>query len=196
MTRGRPPLVALKEAYLIAMKRGQVMPVSEGRCDHFHFILFTDDRITFVKVKRMLSDMSDPKEILYNYEREIRHLARVPLNAVDAREFWVRSPRGTFHFFLVGKERIFRLQADGSIMTGIDYPLELPQQKEAPAFPAGKIPAGTPAQVLAEGKGHAAPHAADQVPETPAGKDPAGTPAPALPVAEKHPVPEQAPAAG
>lgn len=178
MTRGRPPLVALKEAYLIAMKRGQVMPVSEGRCDHFHFILFTDDRITFIKVKRMLSDMSDPKEILYNYEREIRHLARVPLNSVDTREFWVRSPRGTFHFFLIGKDRIFGLQADGSIMTGIDYPLELPQPKEAPALPAGKIPAADP--TIAH----------------PAGKDPAGTPAPALPVAEKDPVPEQAPAEG
>jgi len=48
MTRGRPPLVALKEAYGIAMKRGQVIPVSEGRCDHFHFILFTENRVTFI----------------------------------------------------------------------------------------------------------------------------------------------------
>jgi len=138
MTRGRPPLVALKEAYLIAMKRGQVMPVSEGRCDHFHFILFSDNRVTFIKVKRTLSEISDSKEVLQNYEREIRHLARVPQNAVDAREFWVRSPRGTFHFFLIGKDRIFGLQADGSIMTGIDYPLVVLKPKGAPALLAGK----------------------------------------------------------
>ena len=138
MTRGRPPLVALKDAYLIAMKRGQVMPVSEGRCDHFHFILFSENRITFVKVKRTLSEISDPKEILQNYEREIRHLARIPQNAIDSREFWVRSPRGTFHFFLIGKDRISGLQADGSVMTGIDYPLEEPKPKGAPVLPAGK----------------------------------------------------------
>jgi len=177
VTRGRPPLVALKEAHLIAMKRGQVMPVSEGRGDHFHFILFTENRVTFIKVKRMLSDISDVKEILQDYEREIRHLARVPLNAVDAREFWVRSPRGTFHFFLIGKDRILGLQADGSVMTGIEYPLELmPKAKDAPALPAGRIPAADPAMVH------------------PAGKDPAVVQTPALPGAEKDAPPEQAPA--
>ena len=176
MTRGRPPLVALREAYGIAMKRGQVMPVSEGRCDYFHFILFSENRVMFIKVKRLLSDISDPKEILYNYEREIRHLARVPLNTVDAREFWVRSPRGTFHFFLIGKDRIFGLQADGSVMAGIDYPLELPPKlKDAPALPAGKV------------------QASDKAPALSKRKDPAVTRTPALP-AGPDPVPEQAPA--
>jgi len=174
VTRGRPPLVALKEAYGIAMKRGQVMPVSEGRCDHFHFLLFTENRVTFIKVKRTLSEISDPKEILQNYEREIRYLARVPLNTVDAREFWVRSPRGTCHFFLIGKDRIFGLQADGSVMAGIDYPLELPPKlKDAPALPAGTV------------------QASDKAPALSKRKDPAVTRTPALP-AGPDPVPEQA----
>jgi hypothetical protein len=149
VTRGRRPLVALKEAYEIAMKRGQVMPVSEGRCDHFHFILFTKNRVTFIKVKRMLSDISDPKEIMQNYEREIRYLARVPLNAVDAREFWARSPRGTFHFFLIEKDRILDLQADGSVMTETGYPLAMPEPKVPDALPAGKDP--VPDQAPAKG---------------------------------------------
>jgi len=152
MTKGRPPLVALKEAYLIAMKRGQVMPVSEGRCDHFHFILFSENRVTFVKVKRTLSEISDSREILQNYEREIRHLARVPQNAVDAREFWVRSPRGTFYFFLIEKDRILGLQADGSVMTGIDYPLEVPKPENAPALPAGNMKVSDPVPALPDGK--------------------------------------------
>jgi hypothetical protein len=173
MTRGRPPLVALREAYEIAMKRGQVMPVSEGRCDHFHFILFTDNRVTFVKVKRMLSDISDTKEILQNYEREIRYLARVPQNAVDAREFWVRSPRRSFHFFLIEKDRLFELQADGSVMSGTGYPLELPRPKAEPALPAGKV------------------QASDKAPALSKRKDPAVTRTPALP-AGPDPVPEQA----
>jgi hypothetical protein len=155
------------------MKRGQVMPVSEGRCDYFHFILFSENRVMFIKVKRLLSDISDPKEILYNYEREIRHLARVPLNTVDAREFWVRSPRGTFHFFLIGKDRIFELQADGSVMSGTGYPLELPRPKAEPVLPAGKV------------------QASDKAPALSKRKDPAMTRTPALP-AGPDPVPEQA----
>jgi hypothetical protein len=177
MTRGRPPLVALREAYDIAMKRGQVMQVSEGRCDHFHFILFTENRVTFIKVKRTLSEISDPKEILQNYEREIRHLARVPLNSVDAREFWAMSPRRTFHFFLIGKDRIVELQADGAVMMGTGHLLELRKQKDAPALPAGKVPA------------------ANHVPAHPEGKDPVVTRMPALP-AGPDPAPVQAPEKG
>jgi hypothetical protein len=187
MTRGRPPLVALKEAYGIAMKRGQVLPVSEGRCDQFHFILFSEDQVIFIKVKRMLSDMSDPQEILYNYEREIRHLARVPLNSVDAREFWVRSPRGTFHFFLIGKDRIFGLQADGSVMSGTGYPLEPLTRKEGPAKPKGKTSATDLGPALPAGK----VQVSDQAPALPDRKDPAVARTPALPVTP-DPIPEQA----
>jgi len=191
MTRGRPPLVALKEAYGIAMKRGQVIPVSEGRCDHFHFILFTENRVTFIKVKRTLSKISDPKEILQNYEREIRHLARVPLNSVDAREFWAMSPRRTFHFFAIGKDRILELQADGSVMMGTGYPLELQKPKNAPVLPAGKVPAADQIPAHPEGKDPAV----TKMPALPEGKDPAVTRMPALP-AGPDPALVQAPEKG
>ncbi|OPY37862.1 MAG: hypothetical protein A4E35_01030 [Methanoregula sp. PtaU1.Bin051] len=186
MTRGRPPLVALKEAQIIAMKRGQVLPVSEGRCDHFHFILFTEDRVIFIKVKRMLTDVSDPAEILYNYERDIKHIIRVPLNSVDARELWVRSPRGAFHFFLIGKDRIFGLQADGSVMSGTEYPLEFPKPKDTPAVSAGKIPAADPAKELPAEK-----IPAEFTKEIPVEKDSAPAQTPVLLRAGRDPVPEQ-----
>ena len=204
MTRGRKPLVALKEAYGIAMKRGQVMPVSEGRCDHFHFILFTENRVTFIKVKRTLSDISDPREILYDYGREIRFLVRIPLNAIDAREFWARLLRGTFHFFLIEKDRILGLQADGSVMTGREYPLELPKPKNTPALPAGKIPAADLAKALPEG----IKPAAMQIPARPEGKGPGAYQARVLSgkdtamaqtleiPAGKDPIPDQAPVKG
>jgi hypothetical protein len=172
MTRGRPPLLALKEAYGIAMKRGKVLPVSEGRCDHFHFIIFSGNRVTFVKVKRMLSDLSDTKEILEHYEREVRHLARVPQNDVDAREFWARSPRGTFHFFLIDKDRLFEIQADGSLLGGTGYPLELPIPKSEPAPPAKKA------------------NSSDKAPALPDREDPPVAKTPAHP-AQSDPVPEQ-----
>jgi len=139
MTRGRQPLIALKEANEIAMKRGQVLTISGERSDHFNLIIFTDGRTTFVKVKRTLSHISDPKEILHDYAREIKHLARIPLTAVAAREFWVRSPRGSWQFFLIGKDKVIEIQADGTIISGTDHPLMMPK----PAAPAALTSEGT-----------------------------------------------------
>jgi len=147
MTRGRQPLIALKEAHEIAMKRGQVLTISGERCDHFNLIIFTDCRTTFVKVKRTLSHISDPMEILHDYNREIKHLARIPLTAVAAREFWVRSPRGSWQFFLIGKDRIAEIQADGTIIPGTDHPLVMPKPKGPIALPAeGTSPEQVPAK--------------------------------------------------
>ncbi len=135
MTRGRRPLLSLKEAYGIAVKRGQVLPVFDGRYDHFHFILFTEDRVIFIKVKRTLSNKSDPEDVLDCYERDIRHIAQVPLNTVDAREFWARSPRGDFFFFRVKKETIIGIQSDGSEIAGAEYPLKPEKQKATKKMP-------------------------------------------------------------
>ncbi len=132
MTRGRRPLLALKEAYEIAAKRGQVLPAFDGRYDNFHFILFTSDNVTFIKVKRTLTNKSDPVEILNNYARDIRHIAQVPETDVAVREFWTRSPRGDFHFFRVGKDRVLGLAGDGSVIPGADYPLDLQTVQELP----------------------------------------------------------------
>ena len=81
------------------------------------------------------------KTSLYFADEKIRHLARVPLNTVDTREFWVRSPRRTFHFFLIDKDSILELQADGSVMTGAGYLPELPMPTVPAVLPAGTDPA-------------------------------------------------------
>jgi hypothetical protein len=148
MTRGRPPLIALKEANEIAMKRGQVLTISGERSDHFNFIIFTECRTTFVKVKRTLSHISDPMEILHDYNREIRHLGKIPVTPVAAREFWVRSPRGSWQFFLIGKDKIVEIQADGTIIPGTDHPLVMPKPKGPVALPAESI---SPQQAPAKG---------------------------------------------
>jgi hypothetical protein len=148
MTRGRQPLIALKEAQDFAMKRGQVLMISGERSDHFNLIIFTGSRVTFVKVKRTLSHISDPRDILHDYRREIRHLARIPQNAVAAREFWVRSPRGSWQFFLIGNDRVVEIQADGTIIPGTDHPLVMPE----PAVPVALPVKGTnPDQAPAKG---------------------------------------------
>jgi hypothetical protein len=119
MTRGRRPVLALKEAYDTATKRGQVMEIYSDRSDHFHFILFTGSLTTFIKIKRTRVKTSDTAGILHDYQREIRHLSRVPLTLVSAREFWVRSPKGSWQFFRVEKDCVTEIQPDGSGLPGI-----------------------------------------------------------------------------
>ncbi len=174
MTRGRRPLVALKEAYEIALKRGEVLLVSDGRYEHFHFIIFQKDRIVFVKVKRTLTNTDDPKAILDNYDRDVRHVARVPLNDVDARELWARSPRGDFFFFRVEKDRILRLLSDGAVVPGAEYPVA-PEKPE----PAQKPPEDPAAN------GSTCDRASDPAGHDPAGKEPAGETAPKKPAPKR-----------
>jgi len=137
MTRGRRPLLALKEAYDTATKRGQVMEIYSNRCDHFHFILFTGGLTTFIKIKRTRAKTSDTAGILHDYQREIRHLSRVPQTPVSAREFWVRSPKGSWQFFRVEKDLVTEIQPDGSVPSGTGFLPGIPGTPVSGALLAG-----------------------------------------------------------
>ncbi len=135
MTRGRQPLRALDEAYAIAKKRGAIMECPENFDDRYHFVLFTDEYTHFIRIQRTLSKEIDSVGVMQDYRREIRQLSKVPLSPVSVREFWVRSPKGSWQFFLIEKETVKELDAGGSLIPVTDR--QSPRQ-EAPA------PASTP----------------------------------------------------
>jgi hypothetical protein len=113
MTRGRRPANAIDEAVEIAGRRGSVEPVSGRRGAAFDFIIIEPHRNVFVKVKRSQTSFTYPLEILHRYQREIACLHRVALTSVTAREFWVRSPKRTWQFFLVRYDSVLEIRADG-----------------------------------------------------------------------------------
>jgi hypothetical protein len=114
MTRGRRPLNAINEAVEIAGLRGSVEQVSGKRGIAFDFIILEQpDRVVFVKVKRSQSSFTYALEILIKYQREIASLHQVALTSVTVREFWVRSPNGTWQFFLIRHDSILEIRADG-----------------------------------------------------------------------------------
>ncbi|MDO9036614.1 MAG: hypothetical protein Q7U51_15630 [Methanoregula sp.] len=114
MTRGRRPLNAINEAVEIAGRRGSVEQVSGKRGIAFDFIILEQpDRVVFVKVKRSQSTFTYALEILIHYHREIASLHQVALTSVTVREFWVRSPNGTWQFFLIRHDSILEIRADG-----------------------------------------------------------------------------------
>ena len=113
MTRGRRPVNAMVEALEIANRRGSVEQVAGKRDCAFDFIIIEQYRNVFVKVKRSQTSFTSPSEILHRHEREIASLHRVTLTGVTAREFWVRSPTGTWQFFLVRHDSVMEIRADG-----------------------------------------------------------------------------------
>ncbi|MFA7695185.1 MAG: hypothetical protein WCX63_06595 [Methanoregula sp.] len=120
MTRGRQPLRAIDEAYAIAKKRGQIMECPEKPDDRYHFVLFTEEYTHFIRIQRTRSQASDPAGVLQDYHREIRQLSKIPLTPVSAREFWVRSPKGSWQYFLIEKETVKELDAGGLLLSVTD----------------------------------------------------------------------------
>ena len=123
MTRGRKPLIALVEAEVIGRTRGCVLPTPGRREDHFDLVLFAELLTIFIRVKRSITHISDPKEILAMYQREIIRMRKVSLTTVVARELWVRSPRGSWQFFRILSDRIVEIRRDGTIIEGVDHSL-------------------------------------------------------------------------
>ena len=113
MTRGRRPVNAIDEAVEIARRRGNVEQVTGKRDCAFDFIIIEPDRNVFVKVKRSQISFTYVLEILQRYQREIASLHRMALTSVTAREFWVRSPNGTWQFFLIRHDSVLEIRANG-----------------------------------------------------------------------------------
>ena len=133
MTRGRRPHNALDEAVEIAGRRGSVEQVTGKRGRAFDFIIFESYRIVFVKVKRSQTSFTYALEILHRYQREIASLHRVALTSVTAREFWVRSPNGTWQFFLVRHDSVMEIRADGMYIPCESLPVWTGDMSGSPA---------------------------------------------------------------
>jgi hypothetical protein len=123
MTRGRRPLKALIEAEQIALQRGAVHLTPCGRTNPFDLIIFEEHRNVLVRVKRSVTNFTNPLEVLYQYRRDVGLLHRVPLTAITARELWVRAPRGKWQFFLIRHDSVIEVQCDGTFIPYIALPI-------------------------------------------------------------------------
>ena len=133
MTRGRRPRKAIDEAKDIARQRGDVEELISKRTGAFDFIINEPDRVVYVKVKRSQTSFTYVMEVLYRYQRELAGLHRVALTSVTAREFWVRSPGGTWQFFLVRHDSILEVRADGMYIPRESVPVRTVDLSDIPA---------------------------------------------------------------
>ena len=116
MTRGRKPLMALREAVLIAKKRGETRQFMHEPGTICNFVIYCPGFVAHVRIKRVTRVHCSHAWI----EREATD-ALVALRAIGSgpgisRELWVFLPRGAFRFFRVTDTGLVELSCDGSVI--------------------------------------------------------------------------------
>ena len=135
MTRGRPPVKAVKEAIEMAKIRGFVWEVPENAGLPFDFVIFSGVCIWFIKVRRTRSNLSELQDIHQLCNADICDFRMMPESAISAWELWVLSPHGTWQFFRITAEAVTEIRSDGSAMPG--KLASSPDQH--PILPAGSV---------------------------------------------------------
>ena len=120
MSKGRPPKVACREACASAAHRGVVLCADGVIKSGFDFILFTRERVIFVRIKRSHSRISAVGEIAVRFSNEIAGLRKVPHTPVVSRELWILLPWGTWQYFDIGDESITGIPEDAGKIPGVD----------------------------------------------------------------------------
>jgi hypothetical protein len=137
MTRGRQPLIALREAGQIARKRGEVRHFAHEPGMICHFVIYCMFLTAHVRIKRV-SRLRCPLSVI---EREAAD-ALTTLRAIApgpgiSRELWVYLPRGSFRFFRVTETGLVALDRDGVVIPA--QPEPAPARPATPAPPAGQV---------------------------------------------------------
>jgi len=112
MSRGRPPYQALKEAKAIALRQGKLCENTRGRGVLYDFAIHLALVLIYVRVRRIKREADTLEEILVACEADIARIRRVPPTAGLVRELWVRSPKGTWRFFIILDDRIVEIPAE------------------------------------------------------------------------------------
>jgi hypothetical protein len=135
MTRGRPPVKAVKEAIGMAKIRSGVWEVPENTGLPFDFVIFSGFCIWFIKVRRTRSNLSELWHILQLCNADIHDFRMMPESAVSVRELWVLAPHGTWQFFRILADGVTEIRSDGSTMPGT----LASSQCQHPVLPAGSV---------------------------------------------------------
>jgi hypothetical protein len=114
MTRGRPPRQAIREAGAIAEKLGAVVEVPCSSGFPADFMILCTHVTFFVRVKRTRSHISDIREIVARYKKDLLSLCTIRLTDVVFRELWVRSPRGSWQYFRILEDGIVEIRTSGN----------------------------------------------------------------------------------
>lgn len=140
MTRGRKPLMALREAVLIAKKRGETRQFMLEPGTICNFVIYCPGFVAHVRIKRVTRVHCSHAWIEREAADALAALRAIASGSGISRELWVFLPRGAFRFFRVEDTGLIELDRTGAVM------LEEP-------MPTIRTPIVTPAQPAATGAG-------------------------------------------
>jgi hypothetical protein len=149
MTRGRKPLMALREAVLIAKKRGEVRQFTHEPGLICNFIIYCLGFTALVRIKRVTRVRCSHAWIEAEAADALASLRAIATGTGISRELWVFLPRGAFRFFRVENDGLVELSRDGTVIAPKTWAgvLALPD----PACAGNTIPVVPPAEPVAEG---------------------------------------------
>jgi hypothetical protein len=140
MTRGRKPLMALREAVLIAKKRGETRQFMHEPGTICNFVIYCPGFVAHVRIKRVTRVHCSHAWIEREAADALAALRAIASVSGISRELWVFLPRGAFRFFRVEDPGLIELDRTGAVMP------------EKP-MPTIRTPIVTPAQPAANGAG-------------------------------------------
>jgi len=132
MTRGRRPLMALREAVLIAKKRGETRQFMYEPGMICNFVIYCQDFVAHVRIKRVTRVHCSHAWIESEAADALTTLRAIASGPGISRELWVFLPRGAFRFFRVTDTGLIELSRDGLVMPEKSKPVFAAK----PALPA------------------------------------------------------------
>lgn len=149
MTRGRKPLMALREAVLIAKKRGETRQFMHESGTICNFVIYCPCFVAHVRIKRVTRVHCDHAWIEREASDALAALRAIASGHGISRELWVFLPRGAFRFFRVTDTGLVELDRDGAVMLEKANPA--PVAQPAIAGPAAILPVQAPPPQISVG---------------------------------------------
>ncbi|MFA4860197.1 hypothetical protein [Methanoregula sp.] len=122
MTRGRKPLMALREAVLIAKKRGETRQFMHEPGIICNFVIYCICFVAHVRIKRVTRVHCSHAWIEREAADALATLRAIASGPGISRELWVFLLRGSFRFFRVTDTGLIELSRDGSVMPEPEKP--------------------------------------------------------------------------
>jgi hypothetical protein len=128
--------MALREAVLIAKKRGETREFMHGPGTICNFVIYCLGFVAHVRIKRVTRIHCSPAWIEREAADALADLRAIASGSGISRELWVFLPRGRFRFFRITDTGLIELSRDGSVMPEKPGPAFMAK----PALPAQPAP--------------------------------------------------------
>jgi hypothetical protein len=108
--------MALREAILIARKRGETRQFMHEPGTICNFVIYCLGFVAHVRIKRVTRIHCSPALIEREAADALADLRAIASGSGISRELWVFLPRGAFRFFRVTETGLIELSRDGAVM--------------------------------------------------------------------------------